>query len=71
MIQSGSGLRLALKTRQRLRIFGNRIGQKLQGDKSSKREVFGFVDDTHPAAAQLLDNAIVGDRLADHWRGIL
>ena len=28
--------------------------------------VLGFVDHTHPAAAQLLDDAVVRDGLTDH-----
>ena len=30
--------------------------------------VLGLVDHTHPAAAQLLDDAVVRDGLADHLR---
>ena len=30
------------------------------------RRVLGLVDDTHPTAAQLLDDAVVRDILADH-----
>ena len=30
--------------------------------------VLSLVDDTHPAAAQLLNDAVVRDGLADHWR---
>ena len=33
--------------------------------------VLGFVDHTHPAAAQLLDDAVVRDGLANHWAEIL
>jgi len=31
-----------------------------------QRYVLGLVDDTHPPAAQLLDDAVVRDGLADH-----
>ena len=30
--------------------------------------VLGFVDHSHTTAAQLLDDAVVRDGLADHWR---
>ena len=33
--------------------------------------VFGFVDDTHAPATDLLDNAVVRDGPADHWRTML
>ena len=33
--------------------------------------VFGLVDHAHPTAAELLDDAVVRDGLADHWSRIL
>jgi hypothetical protein len=39
----------------------------LQGNKVVQFYVLSFVDDAHPAAAQLLDNAVVRDSLAEHW----
>ena len=46
------------------------IGKKLQGNESSKLGVLSFVDDTHPATAQLLDDAVVGEGLADKRVGV-
>ena len=63
--------RFALKTRQRLLIFGDLIGQELEGHKTMESDVFGLVDDTHPASAELLDDAVVGDGLAEQWGEIL
>ena len=40
--------------------------------RAAELEILGFEDHTHPAAAQLADNAVVRDGLADHvgqWRG--
>ena len=37
-----------------------------EGDKSTQFDILGLIDDTHPTAAQLLDNSVVGDGLADH-----
>ncbi len=71
MVQSGGGLRFALEARQRLRILGNIVGQELEGDKAMQPCVFGLVDNTHPAAAELLDDAVVRDGLADHLGQIL
>jgi len=60
---------LSAKTFECLGVLGKIIGQKLQGDESPKPGVLGLVDDTHPAAAQLLDDVVVRDDLADHgWR---
>ncbi len=30
--------------------------------------VLGLVNHTHPAAAQLFDDAVMRDSLVDHWR---
>ena len=38
---------------------------KLQGEGALQPEVFGLVDDPHPATAQLLQNAVVRNGLAD------
>ena len=68
MIQRRGGLGFALEARQRLRVFGNFVGQELEGDKAAKLDVFGLVDHTHAAAAEFLNDAVVRDGLADHWR---
>jgi len=68
MVQCGRGLSLSLEASQRLRVFGYFFGQELQGDKTVQRQVFSLVDYAHPAAAELLDDAIVRDGLVDHER---
>ena len=40
----------------------------LDGHLAIERLIDAAVDDTHPAAADLLDDAIFSDRLADHRR---
>ena len=42
------------------------LSKKFQGDKASEFGVFSFVDHTHPAAAQLIEDAVVRNGLADH-----
>ncbi len=66
MVQRGGSFRLALEAAESLRIFGNFIGQELEGDKAAKFNVFGFIDDTHPAAAEHFNDAVMRDGLADH-----
>src|SRR5436305_843498 len=62
---------------QLLCIFGQFIGQEFQGDEATKFGVFGFVYDTHPAAADFLDDPVMRDGLPDqlgvgsHWREML
>ena len=66
MIQCGGSLRFALKAGEGLCISGNVIGQKFEGDKAVETHVLGLVDHTHAATAELLDDAVVRDGLADH-----
>ncbi len=66
MIQSRGRLRFALETGEGLRVAGNVIGQEFQSDETVQAGVFGLVDHTHAAAAELFDNAVVRDGLADH-----
>jgi len=41
-------------------------GEKLQGNGTAEGGVLGFVDHAHAAATELLQDAVVGNRLADH-----
>ena len=66
MVQRGRGLGLALKAAERRGILGHFIGQKLERYKAVQPRVFRFVNHAHPAAAQLLDNAVVRNGLSDH-----
>ena len=66
MVQCGSGLGFPLKAAERLRVFGNVVGQELESHETTELNVLGLVHDTHTTAAQLLNNAVVRDGLADH-----
>ena len=66
MIQCRRGLRLALETAECLRIAGDLVGEKFQGDEAVQARILGLVNDPHPAAAQFLQDAVVRDRLAGH-----
>src|SRR5260370_6414973 len=65
MVQRGSSLGFSLEASQRLGVFGYFLGQELQRDKSVEGYVFRLVDDTHTAATEFLDDAVVRDGLAD------
>ena len=71
VIQRGCGLGFALETGEGLRVTGNFLGQKLEGNKTVQPGVLGLVDHAHTAAAQLLDNAVVRNGLPDHWQRML
>jgi hypothetical protein len=50
-------------------VLGYFIGQEFQGNEAMQLHVLGFVDNTHPAAAEFFCDVIVGDGLVDHqWR---
>jgi hypothetical protein len=66
MVQGRCRLRLALEAGERLRVLRYFIGQKLQSDEAMETGVFGFVHHTHPATAELLDNAVMRYGLANH-----
>src|SRR5712692_2198803 len=68
MIERGGGFGFAAEALEcggALRGFRRK---KLQRDEALEAGVFGFVDDAHATAAQLLEYAIVRDRQADHGR---
>src|SRR5580698_5026887 len=68
VVQCRRSLGFALKTAEGLCIFGYVVGQELEGNKPSQLYVLGLVDHAHTAAAEFLDDAVVRDGLADHWR---
>jgi hypothetical protein len=57
--------RLAPEAFKRLLVPRQFIGQKLQGNEPAKLGVLGFVDHAHAAAAQLLNDAVMRDGLAN------
>ncbi len=71
MIESGGGLRLPSKSRQRLCISGHLVRQKLECDETVQPRVFGFVNHAHAAAAQFFQNPVVRYCLTDHLGRIL
>jgi hypothetical protein len=66
MIQSGRGLGFPLKADQRLRIAGNFFGQEFESDEAVQPRVLCFVNDTHAAAAEFLEDEVVRDGFANH-----
>src|SRR5580704_633056 len=68
VIQCRGSLGFALKAAECLLVFGYIVGQELEGDKTTELHILSLIDHTHTAAAQLLDDAIVGYGLPNHWR---
>ena len=66
MIQCGGGLRLSLETGQGLESLATSSGRNFRATKRWRRSVLSLVDHAHATAAELLDDAVVRDGLADH-----
>src|SRR6266849_1603403 len=69
MGEGRSSLSFSLETSQCLGVSGDLVRQELKGNKTMESGVFGLVDDTHPATAEFLDDAVVRNGLADHGEG--
>src|ERR1700757_751718 len=74
VIECGRSFSFTSESFQGLRIAREIFWKKLQGDEAIEASVLGFEDDTHPATAEFLNDAVVRDGLADHrrnatWRG--
>jgi hypothetical protein len=66
VVQGGRCFSLAPETLQSLAVLSYVFGQELESDEAVQARVFGLVHDTHPAATELLDDAVVRDGLANH-----
>ena len=49
-------------------VVGKFIGEELQRDVATELQVFRFVDDTHPTAPDLAEDAVMGNRLTHGLR---
>ena len=63
VVQPRRDLALMMKASEGYGIAGEVGEQDLEGDRPFQRNFLGKVDDTHPTAANLSDDAIVADRL--------
>ena len=69
VIQGRRGLRLAPEAGEGTRISGQVSRQKLERDETVETSILSFVDDSHPAAPELLHDAVMRDGLAGHGLG--
>src|SRR5580700_2403405 len=70
MVQSRSGASLATKPFEGLRVAHNVIWQELQRYEAAKLSILGLIDNPHPSAAKLLQNAVVRNCAANQGQGI-
>jgi hypothetical protein len=66
MVQRRGRSRFALKSLDGRMILGKLLGEKFQAHVAAEAKVLGFVHNPHPAAAQLFQNAVMGDSSPDH-----
>jgi len=66
VIQRGGSLRFTLEPFQGLPVLGEFFREEFQGDGALELGVLGLVHHAHAAPAELLQNAVVRDGLADH-----
>jgi hypothetical protein len=66
MVQSRSCTGLPLETLQSLAVFGEFFWKELQGYVAAELQVFGLIHHPHPASAQLPQDFVMRERLADH-----
>src|SRR5579862_129551 len=69
MVEGGGGAGFTTETFQSLRILGQVVRKEFECHEAAQFSVFGLVNHAHATAAQLFGNAVVGDGLADEWRG--
>ena len=69
VVERGGGAGFTTEALQGRGVLGDVVGKEFQGYEPAEREVFGLVDDSHAATAELLDDAVVRDGLADHVVG--
>src|SRR5208337_3277684 len=62
--------RFAHKAVQGLAVLGHVFRDELEGNTARQTRVFGLIHHAHATTAQFANNAIVGERLADHSEGL-
>ena len=68
MVEGGGGLGFTAEPLETLSVAGEVVGQKFESDESVQASVFGLINDAHATTTELIDDAVMGDGLADHGR---
>jgi len=66
MVERRRSPRLAAETSLELAVLGQFFGQELECHEAAELGVFSLIDHTHAPAPELVNDAIVGNGLADH-----
>ena len=70
VLEGGGGLGLVDESLLGFGVAGEIGREELQCDGAVELEVLGFVDDTHASAAEVLEDLVVGNDLADHRQAL-
>src|ERR1700722_17085127 len=70
VVQAGRRSRLAFEAVQRLAVAYEIVRNELKSDMPAEAQVLGLVHHAHASAADFPDDAVMGDRLADHERPV-
>jgi hypothetical protein len=65
MVEGRGGSRLPPESLESLQVFGQVIRKKLQRNVAAKIRVLSLVNNAHPAATELFDDAVMRDGTAD------
>ena len=77
VVQRGCSLGFPLETAESLCVVGEFVGKELQGDVATELQVFRLVHHAHAPAADLAEDAVMGNRLPHglggrgHWVDML
>src|ERR1700675_737828 len=66
MVERRRSSRFTAESLQRLPVLRHILRQELQCNEAVKPSVLGLVHDSHASAAELLDDAVMRDNLANH-----
>src|ERR1700675_4050736 len=66
MVERRGSSRFTAESLQRLPVLRHILRQELQCNETVKASVLGLVHDAHASAAELLDDAVMRDDLANH-----
>jgi hypothetical protein len=71
MVERRGGARLALEALPGVRLVESISGQELERNEPTEPRVLGFVDLAHASGANLRDDLVVQDGLADHRSALI
>jgi hypothetical protein len=69
VIERGRGASFAAEALQGLSVRRKFVRKKFQRDAPPEAGIFGLIDDTHPTAAELSDDFVMGNGLTDQGVG--